>query len=179
MEEVTDLMEKMTPRSKDAFVNARIKEKQEQENKSSESTLSFSSALGGKPVTVSPSTGARKRLLYEKKPVPKETFENIASATDISNRKAKIAAAEFRKSEGRHSIESGFAEDISEIPKIIIKKYFKNVYIPLQVINNKKTEMKTKKITYCHDLEGYIRHIKLERGITEETEVQQKIGIGK
>ena len=33
VEEVTELMEKMTPKSKDAFVNARIKEKQEQEKK--------------------------------------------------------------------------------------------------------------------------------------------------
>ena len=148
------------------------KKNKNKKKKSSDITLSFNSVLGGKPVIVTPSTGARKILLYEKKPIPKETFENIASATDISNRKAKIAAAEFRKSEGRCSIESGFAENISELPKKIIKKYFKNVYIPLQVIKNKKTEMKTKKITFCHDLEGYVKHIKLERGITEETEVQ-------
>ena len=93
--------------------------------------------------------------------MPKKTFENIASATDISNRKAKIAAAEFRKSEGRHSIEPGFAEEISSLPKEVIKKYFKDVYLPLQVINKKKVELKTRKITYCHDLQGKYLSLKV------------------
>ena len=87
MEEVTELMEKMTPKSKDAFVYARMKEKQEQEKKSDVDTLSFGSAQGGRPVLVSPNVGARKRLLYDSKaPISKQTFENIASATDLSNR---------------------------------------------------------------------------------------------
>ena len=90
MEEATDLFAKMTPKSKDIFVNMRIKEKQQQEKKSSDSPLSFGSAQGGKPITVTPGdTGARKKL-FKSKPVSRETFENIASATDISNRKAKI-----------------------------------------------------------------------------------------
>ena len=109
----------MTPRSKDAFVYARMKEKQEQEQKSNKSPLSFTSAHGGKPVKVFPGAGARKKLLYDTKaPVPKETFENIASATDISNRKAKLVASEFRKSQGKHSIESGFSENLSTLPKL-------------------------------------------------------------
>ena len=111
-------MEKMTPKTKDAFVYARLKEKQEKETKTSNSTLSFGSVLGGKPVEVTPSSGARKRLLYySKAPVSKQTFENIARATDLSNRKAKLVAAEFRRSEGKNNIITGFAEEISSLPK--------------------------------------------------------------
>ena len=126
LEEVTELMEKMTPKTKDTFVYARLKEKQQIETKSRNSTLSFGIALRGKPVEVTLSSGARKRLLYDSKaPVSEQTFEKIASATDLSNRKAKLVATEFRRSEGKHSIETGFAEETYSLPKEIIKKYFK------------------------------------------------------
>ena len=135
-DEVTEMMEKMTPKSKDAFVYARMKEKQEVEKKSCKSPLSFASAQGGKPVKVFPGALARKKLLYDNKAqVPKETFESIASATDISNSKAKLVATEFRKSQGKHSIEQGFSEGLSSQPKEIIKKYFKTVHIHCKYFN--------------------------------------------
>ena len=177
-DKVTETMAKITPKTKDAFVFARMKEKQDKEKKTSESPLSFGSALGGKPVKVFPSTPARKKLLYDSKAaISKGTFENIASATDMSNQKVKLVASEFRKSEGRKGIESGFAADLSKIPQEIIKKYFKTVYVPFQVMNNKNLEMQRRKFVFCHDLTGYIKHIKKERGISEDVEIEQKIGI--
>ena len=95
----------------------------------------------------------------------------------MSNQKAKLVAAEFRRNEGRKSIESGFSEDLSSIPKEIIKKYFKTVYIKLQVMNKGNLELQTKKVVYCFDLEGYAKHIKEARGISDDVEVRQKIGL--
>ena len=54
------MMDKMTPKTKDAFVYARMREKQEQEKKSNQSPISFASAKGGKPVKVYPE--ARKNF---------------------------------------------------------------------------------------------------------------------
>ena len=70
LDEATELMSKLTPKLKDALVYARVKEKQE-ENKSSDDTLTFSSAVGGTPVTVAPNLGARKKLNYEHPKTPK------------------------------------------------------------------------------------------------------------
>ena len=64
-----------------------MKEKQEQENKSSHSPISFTSVHGGKPVKVYPGAAAKKKILYDNEAlVAKQTFENIASSTNLSNR---------------------------------------------------------------------------------------------
>ena len=90
-----------------------------------------------------------KKLFDTKTAIPKETFENIASATDVSNKKAKLIASELRKSQGKKSIEAGFSEDLSKIPKEIIENYIKTVYIPLQVINKKKIEIQREKVVFA------------------------------
>lgn len=178
LDEVTEKFENMTPKSKDAFVVLRIKEKQEQEQKSIEDPLSFRGAAGGAPIEVIAGAKAKKKLLYDNTtPVAKKVFENMAGVTDLSNRKAKLNAREFRKSEGKKSIEPGFAEDLSSKPKEILQKYFTTKYIELEVTKDEQIEMQTKKIVYCHDLPGYAKHIKEERGIKEDVDVQQKIGI--
>ena len=70
--EVAEVMEKWTPKTKDALVYARLKEKQEEKN-TSESPLSFGSARGGRPLKVFPE--ARKKLYDSKAPVSKKTLE--------------------------------------------------------------------------------------------------------
>ena len=50
VDQVTELMEKLTPKTKDFLVNARIKEKEEE--KTSDSPLKFAAAVGGTPMTV-------------------------------------------------------------------------------------------------------------------------------
>ena len=50
VDQVTELMEKLTPKTKDFLVNARIKEKEEE--KTSNSPLKFAAAVGGTPMTV-------------------------------------------------------------------------------------------------------------------------------
>ena len=103
VQEVTQLMKKLTPKTKDFLVNARIKEKEQE--KSSDSPLKFGSATGGKPMSVV-GPKARKRLYDSKAPIPAKTFENIASGTDLSAKKLASVAKEFRSSQGRSSIES-------------------------------------------------------------------------
>ena len=177
VDDVTEMMGKLTPKTKDALVVARIKEKQDLEHKTAEDPLSFHSATGGAPVQVITGTKAKKKLLYDNKaPVAKSTFEAMAAATDISNKKAKIIAKEFRASEGKTSIEAGFEKTLA-IEPAVIKKYFTTKYIDLEVIKEKVVVKDRKKIVYCHHLPGYTTHVKEERGITEDVAVDQKIGI--
>ena len=75
----------------------------------------------------------------------KYTFEAMAAATDISNKKAKIIAREFRTCEGRTSIEAGFEKTLAIEPKVI-KKYFTTKYIDLEVIKEKAVVKERKKI---------------------------------
>ena len=78
LDEVTEKFENMTPKSKDAFVVLRIKEKQEQEQKSIEDPLSFRGAAGGAPIEVIAGAKAKKKLLYDNTtPVAKKVFENL------------------------------------------------------------------------------------------------------
>ena len=85
LDEVTDLMGKLTPETKDALEDARIKEKQVLESNTGENPLSFTGAAGGNPVQVITGTKAKKKLMYDDKPpVPRSTFENMASATDTA-----------------------------------------------------------------------------------------------
>ena len=78
-------------------------------------------------------TKAKKKLMYDDKPpVPRSTFENMASSTDLSNQKAKTIAREFRLSQGKTSIEAGFAEGLAAGPKVL-KKYFTTKYIDLEI----------------------------------------------
>ena len=124
-----------------------VKLKQEQEQKSIEDPLSFRGAAGGAPIEVIAGAKAKKKLLYDNTtPVAKKVFENMAGVTDLSNRKAKLNAREFRKSEGKKSIEPGFAEDLSSKPKEILQKYFTTKYIELEVTKDEQIEMQTKKI---------------------------------
>ena len=86
LDEVTDVMGKLTPKTKDALVVARIKEKQVLESNTGENLLNFTGAAGSNPVQVITGTKAKKKLMYDDKPpVPRSRFENMASATDISN----------------------------------------------------------------------------------------------
>ena len=78
----------------------------------------------------------------------------MASATDISNSKAKAMAKEFRSSQGRTSIESSFEKSLSIDPKVI-KKYFKMIYIDLEVMKEKVVVKERKKLVYCYNLLGY------------------------
>ena len=52
LEDVTDLMGKLTPKTKDALVVARIKEKQVVESKTYEDHIYFTGASGGAPLQV-------------------------------------------------------------------------------------------------------------------------------
>ena len=162
MEQVTELMEKLTPKTKDFLVNARIKEKAGE--KSSESPLKFASAAGGKPMPVIAGPKARKRLYDKAAPVPVETFEKIASGTDLSGKQMAAVAKEFRSSQGRKSIEPGMTEHLKNAP-LVLKKFFKTVYIPLDVKNEetKLVEKVNTKVVYCHDIPGYKDHLKQVR----------------
>ena len=162
MEQVTELMEKLTPKTKDFLVNARIKEKASE--KTSESPLKFASAAGGQPMPVVAGPRARKRLYDNKAQVPAETFEKIASGTDLSGNQMASIAKEFRSSQGRNSIEPGMKEHLQNAP-LVIKKFFKTVYIDLQVRNKETNELETvnKKFVYCHDIPGYKDHLKKVR----------------
>ena len=176
LDEVTEMMDKLTPKTKDALVVARIKEKQNIESMAHEDPISFTGAAGGAPVQVITGTKAKKKLMYDDKPpVPRSTFENMASATDISNQKAKIIAREFRISQGRSSIEPGFEEGLSSQKKVL-KKYFTTKYINLEVVKEKLVVKERKKVVYCHDVSGFANHVKEDRGITDDIEVDQKIG---
>ena len=177
VQDITEMMSTLTPRTKDALVHARIREKQAQEQKSQTDPLTFVGAVGGKPVEIIAGAKAKKKLVYDSKaPVPRSTFENMASATDISNRRAKINAAEFRKSQGVRSIEPGFAEGLRSEPKVI-EKYFTTKYIDLEVMKDKVIVVERKKLVYCHDLLGYVNYIKEVRGIKPEIKVLQKVGV--
>ena len=133
MEQVTELLGKLTPKTKDFLVNARIKEKESE--KSTESPLKFASAAGGKPMPVIAGPKARKRLYDSKAPVPTETFEKIASGTDLSGNQIAAVAREFRSSQGRKSIEPGMKEQLQNAP-LVLQKYFKTEYVPLEVRNS-------------------------------------------
>ena len=179
LSEVTDLMGKLTPKTKDMLVVARIKEKQVVESKTHEDPISFTGAAGGTPVQVITGTKAKKKLMYDDKPpVPRSTFENMASSTDLSNQKAKTIAREFRLSQGKTSIEAGFAEGLAAGPKVL-KKYFTTKYIDLEIKKENLVVKERKKLVYCHDLSGFANYVKEDRGITEDIEVDQKIGKSK
>ena len=111
----------------------------------------------------------------DKASVPRSTFENMASATDLSNQKAKTVAREFRLSQGKTSIEAGFAEGLAAGPKVLLK-YFTTKYVDLEIMKEKVYVKEKKKVVYCHDLQGFANHVKEDRGITEDIEVDQKIG---
>ena len=119
---------------------------------------------------------ARKRLYDSKDPVPVKTFEKIASGTDLSSNKMATVAREFRSSQGRKSIESGLKEQLQNAP-LVLQKFFKTVYIQLQVRNKETKELQTVmiKVVYCHDIPGYKEHLKKERGNSDEVDV--KVGI--
>ena len=175
LDEVTDLMGKLTPETKDALVVARIKEKQVLESNTGENLLNFTGAAGSNPVQVITGTKAKKKLMYDDKPpVPRSSFENMASATDISSQKAKLISREFRSSQGRSSIESGFEKGLSSGEKVL-KKHFTTKYIDLEVVKEKVVVKERKKVVYCHDLSGFANYVKEDRGISEDIEVDQKI----
>ena len=171
-------MATLTPKTKDFLVKARIEEKQAE--KSTNSPLKFTSATGGKPMEVIAGCKAKKRLYDKNAPVTTKTFENIARGTDMSANKLSAVAKEFRKSQGRNSIEPGMKEQIQDAP-LVLKKYFTTVYIPLEVKNKetKQVEKATVKVVYCHDLKGYKDHLKQERGIVGEVDVKVGIDGGK
>ena len=124
LDEVTEKFENMTPKSKDAFVVLRIKEKQEQEQKSIEDPLSFRGAAGGAPIEVIAGAKAKKKLLYDNTtPVAKKVFENMAGVTDLSNRKAKLNAREFRKSEGKKALNLA----LQKICLVNKRKFYKSI----------------------------------------------------
>ena len=176
--DVSELMATLTPKTKDFLVKARIEEKQAE--KSTNSPLKFTSATGGKPMEVIAGCKAKKRLYDKNAPVTTKTFENIARGTDMSANKLSAVAKEFRKSQGRNSIEPGMKEQIQDAP-LVLKKYFTTVYIPLEVKNKetKQVEKATVKVVYCHDLKGYKDHLKQERGIVGEVDVKVGIDGGK
>ena len=174
-EECAELMKKLTPKMKDMLVNARIKEKAS-EKSGSDSPLKFASAVGGQPMQVIAGEKARcAKRLYDKQ-VPVKTFENIAKNTDLSGNKMAAVAREFRSSEGRASIEAGRKEHLQNAP-LVLKKFFKTIYIPLEVRNTetKQLETVTVKVGYCHDIPGYKDYLKQERGIIGEVDL--KVGI--
>ena len=170
IDQVTELMGNLTPKTKDYLVNARIKEKEGE--KSSESPLKFGSASGGTPMQVIAGPKARKRLYDSKAPVPVKTFEKIASGTDLSTNKVAAVAKEFRSSQGRKSIESGLKDQLQNAP-LVLHKFFKTVYIPLQIRNKETKQLETVmiKVVYC----GYKEHLKNERGSSDDVDV--KVGI--
>ena len=116
LDEATELMSKLTPKLKDALVYARVKEKQE-ENKSSDDTLTFSSAVGGTPVTVAPNLGARKKLNYEHPKTPK---------TPVSKKHFKILPMLLICQTGKQNLLLRNLEKVKEnsvLNQVLLKKY--------------------------------------------------------
>ena len=115
VDEIDRLMKNLTPRTKSGLGHALIKE--QQETKSTESPVKFTSAAGGAALPVYP--GAKRKLEYtEKNPISNQVFKQIQNEEDLSNKTVRRIQSVVRKSLGPGSVESHLREELIDDPKV-------------------------------------------------------------
>ena len=114
VDEIDQMMKKLTPRTKSALGHALVKE--QKDNKSTESPVKFTSASGGAALPVYP--GAKRKLEYSNKPISNEVFKQIQKEEGLSNRCVQRIQSTVRESLGHGSVQSGFCDELTDDPKV-------------------------------------------------------------
>ena len=173
-DKIDRLMKEWTPKTKSGLAHALIKEKQEET--SSESTITFTSAAGGSSLPVFVGAKTKRKLDYKQEPINNEIFKQMQINEGLSDKSVRRIQTVVRESMGHSSVQTGLREELSDDPKVL-EKYFKTEMLPFEVRNEDSGETETvnKKICYSKDLPGFKEFVKESRNYTNEPDL--KVGI--
>ncbi len=127
-----------------------------------------------KPMTLSEQKPpSRVKALYSDKPIPASELKKMMQVNNMSLNQVKKQSFMIRTWQGRNSIEPRTLNTLVEMDRTL-QPFFKSQDVELE--GHKNTLVK-RSITYCHDVNGVIQHIKETRGYSSESTLRSKIGI--